>query len=151
MSTLQAATLITHVLAGIAGIGLLNLLAMHFLKRAPNFSFLAGVAWSAAGLFWLSFATSAYYYVTYYGKAVKPRILEGSLPFAHTFFMEAKEHVFLIVPFLALALALLISGLKRAPDKGVQRAGLYLSLVALAIGVFVAAAGIIVSGSTGSS
>jgi len=62
-------------------------------------------------LFLTSWASGAYYYVIHYGKNVKPIIVAGSYPWAHTFFMEAKEHVFLIIPFLALVLWLVSAGL----------------------------------------
>lgn len=147
MTTVLAATLITHVVVGVIGIGIHNVVLMHLLKHEPNFSFLKKLAWSAALCYFVAWATSAYYYVTYYGTAVKPRILAGATPIGHTFFMEAKEHVFLLLPFAALAIAVAVSLLARYPDRRVQRSVALLTLVTLAGGIFVAAAGIFVSGS----
>lgn len=147
MTTLLASALIIHVVSGVVGIGMHNVVLMHLLKKAPNYVFLSRLAWSAALLFLLSWATSAYYYVTYYGTAVKPRILEGALPAGHVFFMETKEHIFLLLPFIAISIALAISYLRGMPDEGVRKSTALLTLVALGIGAATAAFGIIVSGS----
>ncbi|MDO8552828.1 MAG: hypothetical protein Q7S01_04905 [bacterium] len=147
MTTTLAALLIVHVIAGVIAIASHTVVLMHILKRAPEYGFLVRVAWSAFWLFLLSWATSAYYYVTYYGTAVKPRILAGDSPAAHSFFMETKEHIFLLLPFLALSIALCVSYLRANPDERLQRSVALLTLVAVAIGAATAASGIFVSGS----
>ena len=147
MTTTLATLLIVHVLSGVIAIGMLNVVLMHLLKKAPNYVFVSRLAWSAVALFFLSWATSAYYYVTYYGSAVKPRILAGAMPVAHTFFMETKEHIFLVLPFMAVSIALCTTYLRSDPDEGLRKSTALLTLVALAVGVAVAASGILVSGS----
>lgn len=147
MTTTLAALLIVHVIGGVIAIGMHNVVLMHLLKKAPNYVFVSRVAWSAVALFLLSWATSAYYYVTYYGSSVKPRILAGAMPAAHTFFMETKEHIFLVLPFLALSIALCTTYLRSNPDDSLRKSTALLTLVALAIGVATAASGIFVSGS----
>ena len=97
MTPFLAAMLITHVIGGVIAIGIHNVALMHLLKKTPNYVFISRIAWAAVALYLLSWATSAYYYVTYYGTAVKPRILAGALPAGHIFFMEAKEHIFLVL------------------------------------------------------
>ena len=147
MTIILAASLIVHVLGGVIAIGIHNVMLMHLLKKAPNYVFVSRLAWSAVALFLLSWATSAYYYVTYYGSAVKPRILAGAMPAAHAFFMETKEHIFLVLPFVAISIALCTMYLRANPDDGLRKSTALLTLVALAIGVATAAAGILVSGS----
>lgn len=147
MTPLLAAALITHVIIGVIAIGMHNVLLMHLLKREPKYAFLEKIAWGAALAYLVSWAAAAYYYVSHYGNAVKPRILAGATPIGHTFFMEAKEHVFLLVPFAAIAIAVTVSLLKKYPDSRVQKSVALLTLIALASSVFVAAAGIFVSGS----
>ncbi|GAF92536.1 unnamed protein product, partial [marine sediment metagenome] len=39
---------------------------------------------------------------------IKPLIKEGPWPWAHAIFMEAKEHIFLFLPFLALLFLFLV-------------------------------------------
>lgn len=147
MTPILAAALITHVILGIVAIGMHNVLLMHLLKHEPKFAFLEKLAWGAVFCYLISWATSAYYYVTYYGKVVKPKILAGATPIGHTFFMEAKEHVFLLLPFAAIAIAVAVSYLKRNPDHSLRKSVALLTLITLASSIFVAGAGIFVSGS----
>lgn len=147
MTTTLAALLIIHVIGGVIAIGIHNVVLMHLLKKAPNYVFVSRLAWSAVALFFLSWATSAYYYVTYYGSAVKPRILAGTLPVAHTFFMETKEHIFLLLPFVAISIALCTMYLRVDADDRLRKSTAFLTLVALVIGIATAASGILVSGS----
>jgi len=147
MTTTLAALLIIHVLSGIIGIGMHQVVLMHLLKKMPDYIFISRLAWSAVVMFLLSWVSSAYYYVTYYGVAVKPRILAGDTPIAHIFFMETKEHIFLLLPFLALSIALSATYLRVTGDDEVRKRTALLTLIALVIGVAVAASGILVSGS----
>lgn len=58
-----------------------------------------------AGGFVASWIAGGYYYVVYYGSLVKPSIKSGSAPWAHSIFMEVKEHIFLfIIPLAVTAL-----------------------------------------------
>jgi len=147
MTPLLATLLITHVIGGLIAIGMHNVMVMHLFKQTPNYSFLVKLAWSSFTLYLLSWSTSAYYYVTYYGTAVKPRILASDTPWAHLFFMETKEHVFLILPFIALSIALATTYLRNNPDDGLRKATAFLTIVAFVIGIATAAMGVIVSGS----
>ena len=147
MTTTLATFLVIHVLSGIIGIGMHNIVLMHLVKKMPNYIFISRLAWSAVVMFLLSWVSSAYYYVTYYGASVKPRILAGETPAAHTFFMETKEHIFLVLPFLAISIALAITYLRTNADDELRKRTAFLTLVAFIIGVVVAASGILVSGS----
>ena len=63
---------------------------------------------AALSSMWLMVATyiaGGYWYVVYYA-ADKAVILKSSWPFAHTFFMEAKEHAFFITLILSMFLAI---------------------------------------------
>ena len=64
---------------------------------------------AALSSMWLMVATyiaGGYWYVVYYA-ADKAVILKSSWPFAHTFFMEAKEHAFFITLILSIFLAII--------------------------------------------
>ncbi|MBI2452255.1 hypothetical protein HYV50_04245 [Candidatus Pacearchaeota archaeon] len=50
----------------------------------------------------LSWISAGWYYVNVYGPSVKPIIKAGPQPWAHAIFMEAKEHIFLFIPFISL-------------------------------------------------
>ena len=58
---------------------------------------------------WLAYLIGGYWYVLYYG-ADKALIKSGPWPFAHGFFMETKEHVFLMLLLLATFLPIAAYG-----------------------------------------
>jgi len=84
---------IVEVLRGPSGAGVL---------RAKWASVVGTVAifgeWALAGT----------YYTVYYGENVKPVVKGGSWAWAHGIFMEAKEHIYLFLPFLAIVLLALV-------------------------------------------
>ena len=55
---------------------------------------------ATAGFMWAAYLVGGYWYVVFYA-ADKARIVAGPWPFAHNFFMETKEHVFLGLLLLA--------------------------------------------------
>ena len=62
-------------------------------------------ALSSMWLMIVTYITGGYWYVVYYA-ADKAVILKSSWPFAHTFFMEAKEHAFFITLILSIFLSI---------------------------------------------
>lgn len=72
------------------------------LKRIRKASFVAAI------FMWLAFVVGGYWYVTSYG-ADKAVILKGPWPFAHSLFMETKEHLvimlLMLVTYLPIAAA----------------------------------------------
>ncbi|MBS3176911.1 hypothetical protein J4457_06780 [Candidatus Woesearchaeota archaeon] len=92
----------------------------------------------------LSWIAGGYYYLNYYGPQVKPIIKEGPAPWAHEVVMEAKEHIFLFLPFLALlAAALLHQNAKSANQT--RRATLLLCAIIILTGLAMAAMGYLIS------
>lgn len=63
----------------------------------------------AAVLMWLAYIVGGYWYVVFYG-GDKAIIKAGPWPFAHGFFMETKEHVFLMLLLLSTFLAIIVRG-----------------------------------------
>lgn len=59
-------------------------------------------------MMWLSFIIAGYWYVVHYGTD-KALILKGPWPFAHTFFMEMKEHVVIMLLLLTTYLPIAAS------------------------------------------
>jgi len=82
----------------------------------------------------LSWIVGGYYYVAVYPKA-RNLIREGPWPWGHLIIMEAKEHLFLIGPFLAALLLFIVwwKGQKLMVDNDSRHASLVLSAI-LAIG-----------------
>ena len=65
-----------------------------------------------AGLMWLTYITAGYWYVVFYG-GDKAIIKAGPWPFGHNFFMEVKEHIFLMLILLATYLPIAARDLVR--------------------------------------
>ena len=72
-------------------------------SRIKNVSILCAV------LMWLTYIIGGYWYVVHYAPE-KAIIKAGPWPFAHGFFMETKEHVFLMLLLLATYLPIAASG-----------------------------------------
>jgi len=62
-----------------------------------------------AVLMWLTYVVGGYWYVNFYG-GDKAIINEGPWTFAHSFFMETKEHVFFMLLLLATFLPIAAYG-----------------------------------------
>lgn len=148
MTDLQRINLILHVLLGVVGVVASYAVWLALLKRTVNVVSARGWSLLAALSYVLSWLTGGYYYVTYYGSAVKPVIKAGAFPWAHTMFMEWKEHIFLFLPFLALVvfLALFFAGERVVGDQRLKRELATLGGVVSALGTIVALAGVVVSG-----
>lgn len=108
MSTMTQLWLILHVFFGLAGTLWYGATWLGIERRdivTGRLHHYAGYGFLAIVLSWI---TGGLYYTDFYGKMVKPVILAGNYPWAHQFFTELKEHIFLFLPFLALAATLTI-------------------------------------------
>lgn len=107
MSVLLQYLLIIHVFLGLLGIAAFYAALMVLLKPLNPLKIKLLKIYSLAGFvsFILSWFSGGYYYVIYYGFAVRPLIKAGEYPWIHTVLMETKEHIFLFLPFFALAAA----------------------------------------------
>lgn len=148
MSTLFKTLLAIHVVLGVVGVIACAGVWMNLLKQKLPVRFLK---WSSAvGLvsFIASWVIGGYYYAIYYGKAVKPIIQKGQYAWGHSFFMEAKEHVFLFLPFLAAALfvTILVLGERIETEAPLKRALGWLAGIIVILGALAALSGIIISG-----
>lgn len=100
--------LILHVLLGLAGTLWYGAAWLEVERRVSLVSRVRHYAAFGFTAMLLSWITAALYYTGIYGRAVRPVILEGNYPWAHTFFMETKEHLFVFIPFVALAVTMLV-------------------------------------------
>lgn len=57
------------------------------------------MSWATAMAMWLAFCIAGYWYVFFY-KVDRAIILKGPWPFAHSFFMETKEHLVIMLLLL---------------------------------------------------
>jgi hypothetical protein len=64
----------------------------------------------------LAWISGGYYYLTYYGSKVKPVIKASELKWAHGIVMEVKEHIFLLIPLLALLVVIILKSITKWED-----------------------------------
>lgn len=92
---------------------------------------------------WLSLLAGGYWYVNFYALD-KALIKSGPWPFAHSFFMEAKEHVFFALILLATYLPIAAAGdLPAAP--AARRLVLTVAALIVALGLAMEGAGAVVA------
>jgi hypothetical protein len=95
------------------------------------------LSWAAAAFMWLSLVIGGYWYVVNY-KTDKAVILKGPWPWAHTFFMETKEHFVITLLLLATYLPIAASS-NLSANTDARR--LVLWLAALEVGLALMAEG----------
>jgi hypothetical protein len=75
------------------------------LNASPeNHARIVAGSWVLAGLFAVTWFFAGWYYTLYYGSGDQQIILKGPDAWAHSFFMESKEHLFFIPLVLAFYL-----------------------------------------------
>lgn len=101
-----------HIFLGVGATAIFGYVWMNL--KNPDYKITAVKILSVLGTLALfaSWIIGGYYYLYYYGANVKPKILAGSQPWAHKLIMEAKEHIFLIMPFIAIVSLLAVFLLK---------------------------------------
>lgn len=140
--------LIAHVVLGLIGVGASYAVVMLLLRRTLSIRWLR---WSSAVAFFsyiLSWLSGGYYYVVYYGSAVKPVIKAGDYAWAHSVIMESKEHAFLFLPVLAFMvyLAALLFQSELESNVLFRRALIGMGIVIFVLGFLIALAGVLISG-----
>ena len=96
--------------------------------------------------FILSWIIGGYYYVVYYGPEVKPIIKEGVAPWAHSIFMETKEHIFLfIIPLALTAVFMALMDGKEFKKNNFRKPAILLTALIVFIGLAIGAMGFIIS------
>ena len=83
------------------------------------------VSLAIAGLMWAAFVIAGYWYVVDY-HSDKAIILKGPWPFAHSFFMETKEHLVIMLLLLTTYLPIATSN-NLATNKEARRLVLWLT------------------------
>lgn len=136
-----------HVVLGISATAAFGYAWMQF--RDPDYKIANVKILSALGTLALfsSWITGGYYYLYYYGAIVKPKILAGSQPWGHKLMMEAKEHIFLIIPIIAIATLLSIFLLhdKFQTDPQIKKSVSALLALATILGALMMVMGFIIS------
>ncbi|MGD1018347.1 MAG: hypothetical protein ABSA12_03410 [Verrucomicrobiia bacterium] len=101
--------LMAHVLFGVACIVAAVWIFVDVLHASEtNQARIRRMCWAAAVFMWLAFCIAGYWYVVFY-KVDKSIILKGPWPFAHSFFMETKEHLVIMLLVLVTYLPIAAS------------------------------------------
>ncbi len=108
-----------------------------------NIGRLRKVSVLGAVLMWLAYIVGGYWYVIYYG-ADKAIIKAGPWPYAHSFFMETKEHVFLMLLLLATFLPIAAYG-KLTESRPTRNLVLWVSALVVLMGLAMEGAGAFIS------
>lgn len=111
--------------------------------REANAARIRNAGISAAVLMWLAYIVGGYWYVVYYA-ADKAIIRAGPWPFAHSFVMETKEHVFLMLLLLVTFLAIVVQG-EVAKSKASRALVLWVSGLVVLTGLAMEGAGAFIS------
>lgn len=149
MTLLQTISLVVHVVAGVVGVIAAYTILIEILRREPQVKKLVTASVFSLVGYLLSWVSGGYYYLTFYGSQVKPLILNGPYPLAHSIFTEAKEHVFIFLPLIAAVTCLLVCAnkAKLTQSGALKKSFTWLTVIQVVLGVFVTVAGFIMSGS----
>lgn len=90
---------------------------------ATNQARIRRMSWAAAVALWLTFFIAGYWYVFFY-HVDKAIILQGPWPSAHSFFMETKEHLVIMLLLLATYLPIVVSN-DLAANPGARKIALW--------------------------
>lgn len=151
MNPLLTSSLIAHIFLGLAAISFFVAVFLNLMTVRPNLRSLKVNSFLGLLSFLGSWIASGYYYVAYYGKAVKPIIKAGHYPWVHNILMETKEHIFLFLPFLSVAVVAIIwlHGSQLENEPRLKRVVTVLTLTIVILGIIITFAGMAISGAVG--
>src|ERR1039457_7095640 len=101
------------------------------------------MSWAAAGAMWLALCIAGYWYVRFY-PVDKAIILKGPWPFAHSFFMETKEHLVIMLLLLVTYLPIAASN-NLAANRGARQVVLWVSGMIALLALLVEGEGAIIA------
>ena len=99
---------------------------------------------TTAGLFALTWFFAGWFYTVYYGHGDQVIITKGPVPWAHSFFMETKEHLFFIPLILAFYLAL-VTRVKLSANRAARVMALTVAGLIVLEGLAIEGAGAIIN------
>lgn len=88
---------------------------------------------------WLAYLMGGWWYVVYYGAAVsnsdRSIILAGPWKWSHSFFMEAKEHIFFMLILLSILLPIVTFRNQVYKDKKIRNLTIVIALTIVILGL----------------
>jgi len=136
--------LMTHVFFGVACIIASVWVFVDVLNAsAANVIRIRRISLVAAISMWLAFVVGGYWYVVFYG-ADKAVILKGPWPFAHSYFMETKEHLVIMLLLLATYLPIVTAN-DLAGNPAARRLALWVAALIPLLGLLIEGHGAVIA------
>ena len=136
--------LMSHVLFGIACIVAAVWVFVDVLHaNNANLNRIRWLSRAAAVCMWISFLIGGYWYVVFY-HVDKAIILKGPWPAAHSYFMETKEHLVIILLLLVTYLPLVTSN-NLAANKDARRLALWVAGIIPLLGLMIEGHGAVIA------
>jgi len=124
--------LMSHVLFGMACVLCALWVFVDTLHATDaNLRRIRAVSRGAAAALWTAFLIAGYWYIAFY-PADKAIILKGPWPFAHSFFMESKEHFVIMLLLLVTYLPIAAAG-DLAANRDARKVVLWVSGIVVAL------------------
>jgi uncharacterized membrane protein YwaF len=124
--------LMSHVLFGMACVLCALWVFVDTLHATDaNLRRIRAVSRGAAAALWTAFLIAGYWYIAFY-PADKAIILKGPWPFAHSFFMESKEHLVIMLLLLVTYLPIAAAG-DLAANRDARKVVLWVSGIVVAL------------------
>jgi hypothetical protein len=129
-----------HVVFGVCGILCAVWVAVEAVNSSEANQYRLKLASIGTTLFlWLSYLLGGWWYVVYYGAAVsdsdKSIILAGPWKWSHSFFMEAKEHIFFMLILLSILLPIVTFRNQLFKDRKIRNLAIVIALTIVFLGV----------------
>jgi hypothetical protein len=129
-----------HVVFGVLGILFAVWVAVEAANSSEANRYRLKLASIGTTLFlWLSYLIGGWWYVVYYGAAVinsdKSIILAGPWKWSHSFFMEAKEHIFFMLILLSILLPIVTFRNPVFKDRKIRNLTIVIALTIVVLGL----------------
>jgi len=129
-----------HVVLGVCGILCAVWVAVEAANSSEANQYRVKLASIGTTLFlWLSYLLGGWWYVVYYGAAVsdsdKSIILAGPWKWSHSFFMEAKEHIFFMLILLSILLPIVTFRNQLFKDRKIRNLAIVIALTIVVLGL----------------
>jgi len=143
-------TTMPHVVFGVFGILFAVWVAVEAANSSEANQYRLKLASIGTTLFlWLSYLIGGWWYVVYYGAAVsnsdRSIILAGPWKWSHSFFMEAKEHIFFMLILLSILLPIVTFRNQVFKDKKIRNLTIVIALTIVVLGLAMEGFGAMIS------
>jgi len=139
-----------HVVFGVFGILFAVWVAVEAANSTEANQYRLKLASTGTTMFlWLSYLMGGWWYVVYYGAAAsnsdRSIILAGPWKWSHSFFMEAKEHIFFMLILLSILLPIVTFRNQVFKDEKIRNLTIVIALTIVVLGLGMEGFGAVIS------